>query len=132
MKIIPYSENEHYAMLASWWESWSGWVAIPPIMLPENGLITYSDCGVPLCAGFVYKTDSCIAWIEHIISSKNAKKELRAGSVGFLISQLSLLAKNLGFTACLTSSNQNGLIAKFENAKYQKTDTNTTILTRIL
>lgn len=132
MKAIPYNENDHYAMLALWWDSWADWVAIPPMMLPENGLIIYSDCNVPLCAGFVYKTDSCIAWVEHIISSKDAPKELRGGSVEFLINELSLLAKGLGFLICLTSSNKNGLIAKFENEKYQKTDLNTTILTKVL
>lgn len=132
MKAMPYSEHDHYAMLASWWDSWVDWVAIPPVMIPENGLIIYSDCGVPLCAGFLYKTDSCVAWIEHIISSKNAPKELRGGSVEFLINSLSDCAKDLGFLICLTSSNKNGLITKFENQKYQKTDLNTTILTKVL
>lgn len=132
MKAIPYNENNHYAMLASWWDSWTGWVAIPSIMLPENGLIIYSDCGVPLCAGFVYKTDSAIAWVEHIISSKDAPKELRGGSVEFLIIELSVLAKELGFIIALTSSKHNGLIQKFEHTQYVKTDLNATILTRIL
>lgn len=126
-----YTNDEHYKMLCNWWVSWK-WDALPSEALPQNGLLLYSDCGVPVCAGFVYQTDSCIAWIEHIISNKQAPKDLRRGAIEFLITELSLLAKELGFIIALTSSKHNGLISKFEQTQYVKTDLNTTILTRIL
>jgi len=132
MKAMPYSENDHYAMLASWWDSWAGWVAIPPMMLPENGLVIYSDCGVPLCAGFLYKTDSCVAWAEHIISSKEAPKELRGGSVEFLINSLSNCAKDLGFKAVMSSIIHTGLINKMLSCGYTKTDLNMTNMLKVL
>jgi hypothetical protein len=106
--------SEDYEILAKWWESW-GWPAIPEMALPQaepRGVIVTNE-GVDICAGFLYKTDSCTCWIENIISNKEAPKELRKGSIEYLIDTIASEAEELGFKVMMTSIKHEGLIEKF-------------------
>lgn len=131
MKTVNYNHDKHYEIISTWWTAWK-WDIIPTVALPENGIVIYSDCGIPLCAGFIYKTDSCIAWIENIISNKSAPKDKRGGAVDFLIKALCERAKELGFTVAMTSICHTGLMDKMISNNFQKTDLNMTNMLRVL
>ena len=65
------NENDYDEILVKWWKDW-GWEAPPKDFLPENGtsgLIVF-DGDEPICAGFIYLTNSEVAWVDWIISSK--------------------------------------------------------------
>lgn len=112
--------KEDYETLKQWWIDWN-WSPVPPAFLPVNGLMVSNDNDI--CAGWVYKTDTPICWIEHIISDKNSKDR---GAVVFLIQMLEELAKDLGFKVAMTSIKNASLMRKMEDLGYQKSDTEMT------
>jgi len=85
--------------LVGWWSSWEEWKTYPPKeMLPMNGiggLIVESE-EQPIIAGFLYLTNSKIAWLEWIISDKNYRNENKKEALELLISSLESIAKNTG------------------------------------
>jgi len=109
-----YYKSEDHPMLAQWWESW-GWVVLPEVVLSKTGIII-SNGGVDVTAGFLYKTDSAVCWAENYISNKTAPKELRKGSVEFLIERLMIEAKEQGFMVIMSSVQHKGLIQKLVDA----------------
>ena len=96
--IIPLNESHYDEILVDWWKDWE-WV--PPLkdFLPDNGkggLIIYDE-KMPVCAGFIYMTNSKVAWIDWIISSKDYKKKPnRQQAISLLIHTLTQIAKNAG------------------------------------
>jgi hypothetical protein len=112
--------TQDYPTLKSWWEGQS-WPAIPVSMLPAYGIMVEESV-----AGFLYKTDSSLAWIEWIVANPNTEKEFRRDCVKKLVSELLALAHNLNFEAVFSSSNKNSLIAAYEESGALKTDNNVT------
>ena len=68
-------EENDYEKFCKWWKFWR-WKPIEKVLLPNNGLgglkIT-DENGVDVCVGFLYETNSGIAWIEFIISNPEIK-----------------------------------------------------------
>jgi len=95
---IRYLNETDYDLLCQWWKAWR-WTAPPRDFLPENGcggLMVEKD-GIPVVAGFVYFTNSAIAWSEFIISNFEYKdKENRKEALKILIFELGELAKRKG------------------------------------
>lgn len=87
--------TEDYDTLVEWWKFWR---FCPPTreVLPDNGLsgiVVTDDDDKPICAGFIYYTNSPIAWIEFIVSNPEVKdKKIRHESLVFLINELSGIA----------------------------------------
>lgn len=130
MEVKEYSPL-HYTLIQKWWFDW-GWNPCPtPEMLSTSGVVVFND-DVPLVSGFLYKTDSCIAWIEHIVSNKDADTKDRALAIEVLIETLTKKAKDAGFLAVLTSSEHQGLINSFLRRDYTITENKTTILMKVL
>ena len=118
-------------MICQWWDDW-GWTPFPEICLPKTGVIVSKD-GVDLAASFLYATDSCVCWAENFISNKHAPRELRKGSIEYLIEKTIEEGKNQGFLVMMSSVEHKGLIKKLLNAGYDKNiETNMTNLTRAL
>ena len=61
-------------ILVGWWKGWK-WTPPTRDFLPENGEggFIVLDGDTPVCAGFVYITNSKVAWCEFIISNPNYK-----------------------------------------------------------
>jgi hypothetical protein len=71
LEIRTLNSNDYDDILLKWWKDW-GWDAPLKDFLPDNGtggLIVY-DGDTPICAGFVYVTNSSAAWVDWIVSSK--------------------------------------------------------------
>lgn len=96
--IRPLVETDYDNFLVKWWNDW-GWNAPARDFLPNNaldGLMVLCD-GVEVCAGFVYNTNSKVAWIDWIISDKDFReKEPRREAIRYLIEMLSNMAIAVG------------------------------------
>lgn len=95
-------EDDDYELLCSWWNSWR-FPCPPRECLPKNGLIVCDDEG-PLYAGFLFFTDSNIAWMEWIVSNKEASPKRKRGALDFLVSLFSEMAKGANVKHVFTST----------------------------
>jgi len=126
VKTERYAGLQHYTSLSTWWKA-HDWPVMPPESLSQYGLV------IPgVAAGFLYKTDSNIAWLEFLISNPEVNKEARSKGLDAIIEGLSAEAKRLGFKTVFTSSYHPGLIKRYEKHQFVKTDENVTQLVRIL
>ena len=121
---------EDYEALSRWWAQW-GWDAIPQAFLPETGLIvTYNS--IPVCAAFIYKTDTPIYWVENYISNKDAPKSIRSESLELLILSCLEKAKDMGALIVMSSIKHNGLGRRLEKNGFVVSDKNMTTYMRAL
>ena len=92
--INELNPSDYDEVLVNWWKEW-GWTPPPKEFLPEDGqggiMVSYKN--KPVCAGFVYFTNSKVSWVEWIISDKNVDKKLRHNAVQFLIGVLTNACK---------------------------------------
>jgi hypothetical protein len=73
LHIRPLEERDYDFILSGWWSDWN-WVAPKKDFLPNNGtggLLVMED-NYPICAGFIYFTNSSVAWDELTNIAKNA------------------------------------------------------------
>ena len=88
--------SDYDDILVGWWKDW-GWVAPAKDFLPEDGqggLIVF-DGDEPVCAGFMYTTNSKLACVDWIISSRTyRKKPTRKECLDLLIYALTNICKS--------------------------------------
>lgn len=117
-------ESDYENILLGWWSDW-GWVAPEKDMLPENGtggIIIFCD-DVPVCSGFLYTTNSGIAWVEFIVSNKNfTNRSVRLNALNLLINSLSNVAKTAGHKYAYTILKNQSLMNRFKDTGYIKGD----------
>lgn len=106
--------NNDYEELKKWWIDW-GWTPPTKAMLPDYGVrgIMISKGDVNICAGFVYYTNSTIAWIEFIISNKEYREDDRKLALKELINALTEIIKSQGHTVIFTSLKNKNLMSHF-------------------
>src|SRR5688572_25462795 len=90
MKPIPYVREEHFEQIRDWLRFRKE--DIVPKALPENGFIIPGKA-----AGFLYRTDSSVAWIENIVAAPGLSREERSEAVDAVIAAVIERAKELGF-----------------------------------
>ena len=90
-------KEEDYDLLVSWWKQWR-WTAPPRDFLPQNGTggVMIEKDGKQVVAGFIYLTNSAVAWSEFIISNFDYKESDRHEAIKFLISELSRISQDCG------------------------------------
>ncbi len=110
--------NTDYHIICSWWRQ-HNWPAIAKEFLPATGYIVDG-----VCAGFLYKTDSKIAWIEYIISNKECDKSVRNDGLDILINKLLDVANEDGFKAIFTSVEHPKLMDRYVSHGFNVTDHN--------
>jgi hypothetical protein len=96
--------------------------------LPENGeggLMVLDDTK-PVCAGFLYISNSKVAWVEWIISDKNYKKKDKA--LNLLLDTLILTSKNLNMKYIFATNDNKTLIKRFVGKGFQKGSTTTELI----
>jgi len=121
------TENDYNDFLVKWWQD--NRFTPPPIdFLPNNGkdgiVIINSDTNEKICAGFIYITNSEVAWLEFIVANFEVKnKDLRKQAIEFLISQLSVDSNK---KYIFTSVKNQSLIKHFTNLGFIVGTQNTT------
>ena len=128
-------EYDDYELLCQWWREWR-WEPPTRDMLPgtgTSGMILFDDSGTPLCAGFLYTTNSHMAWVEFIVSNPHVKtKAIRRAAITKLIDGLSGVAKSEGYKVCYTVAVNESLINKYIECGYTKTGSGYTELIKKL
>lgn len=131
LNFLPLEESD-YETLCEYWTWWE--FSIPPKnCLPNNGLggtKIVDENGTIICAGFLYETNSGIAWIEFIVSNPFVKdKKLRYNAQIELITMLTIEAEEKGFRAVFASITNKNLIKKYVEVGYTKNPISSTELT---
>ena len=81
LTIRPLIDEDYDTILVEWWKDWS-WESPTKDFLPENGSggLMVMDNDIPVCAGFMYTTNSAVAWVDWIISNKNCTNAINIGT----------------------------------------------------
>jgi hypothetical protein len=113
-KFIP---EVHYSDVSTWWQG-HGWPIIPMNLLPSRGFI------VPgLAAGFLYSTDSSLAWMEWIVGNPHASAKQVYVAIKNIVEKISDTATEDGFDTVFTAIRQTGLEKLYSKVGFITTDT---------
>lgn len=88
--IRDLNQNDYDDLLVGWWKDWR-WTPPPKDFLPDDGKGGYIvfDGETPVCAGYVYFTNSKAGWCDWIVSNFNYKDKVkRKEALKFLVSIL--------------------------------------------
>jgi hypothetical protein len=125
--ILPINTTDYDDILLGWWNDW-GWTPPNRDFLPDNGtggIIVYDE-NLPVCAGFLYTTNSGVAWVDWIISSKEyRKKPHRKAALKLLIETLTNICKKSGHKYVYALIKNKSLIATYKEIGYVKGDSYT-------
>ena len=95
LKIKPLSDNDYDNILCAWWKDWK-WTAPKKDFLPDMGYMVYYN-DEPICAGYMYVTNSNVVLLEWIISNFEFKdRKIRKEALFMLIQTITSLSANLG------------------------------------
>jgi hypothetical protein len=120
LKSRPLNETDFDDILSKWWADW-GFEPLQKEFLPDDGKggIMIYDGYIPVCAGFIYMTNSKIAWVDWIISNKEYRnKPLRSQSIRMVINILTNIAKDSGFKYCYSLMDNEKLVCIFKELGY--------------
>tara|TARA_R110000824_G_scaffold116333_1_gene267710 strand:+ start:133 stop:543 length:411 start_codon:yes stop_codon:yes gene_type:complete len=125
--IRKLNPSDYEDVLVGWWKDW-GWQAPAKDFLPENGegglMVMLDD--KPVCAGFMYVTNSQVSWVDWIISdNKIEDKALRHEAVKFLITVLTNICQDNGSKYIYALLRHEGLTKTYEELGYIKGDSYT-------
>ena len=132
--IRPLGETDYEDILVGWWKDWK-WT--PPLkdFLPSDGKggVMVLDNDIPVCAGFVYMTNSKVAWVDWIISNKEYKKKpQRKEALDLLITTLTNICKDTGNKYCYALIKNKSLIKTYETLGYNSADSYTQEMIKVL
>jgi hypothetical protein len=132
--IRPLGETDYEDILVGWWKDWK-WT--PPLkdFLPSDGKggVMVLDNDIPVCAGFVYMTNSKVAWVDWIISNKEYKKKpQRKEALDLLITTLTNICKDTGNKYCYALIKNKSLIKTYETLGYSSADNYTQEMIKVL
>lgn len=122
--VRPLNEKDYDDLLVSWWKDW-GWEPPKRDFLPEDGKggILVMDGDEPVCAGFLYVTNSKVAWVDWIVSNKQyRKKPERSQAISFLVETLTNICKSTGHMYSYALIKHPGLASTYEKLGYVKGD----------
>lgn len=134
LNIRKLNSTDYDTTLVGWWNDWN-WKAPLKDFLPENGEggIIVLDGEVPICAGFMYATNSKVAWVDWIISSKTYNlKPHRREALKLLVSTLTETCKDAGYKYTYALIKSQSLIKVYEEFGYTQSDTYTTEMIKLL
>jgi hypothetical protein len=131
--LRPIIESDYEDILLGWWKSW-GFSAPPKDFLPDNGTggIMVLDGDIPVCAGFLYTTNSKVVWVDWIVSNKEyRKKPHRKNGLNLLIQTLTNTAKDEKYKYVYANNNNTYLIDAFLSNGYLKGSKSTELIKNI-
>ena len=132
--IRKLNDNDYDDLLVGWWKDW-GFQPPNKDFLPDDakGGIMVMDGDIPVCAGYVYHTNSKIGWVDWVISNKQyRKKPDRSKAITLLVAALTQICKDSGYKFGYSLFKNNSLINTFENLGYIKGTTYTNEMIKFL
>ena len=127
------SKDDYDNVLSKWWKDWGSEIPAREV-LPDNGLgglMVYKG-EQNICAGYLYQSNSAIAYCEFIVSDYYYRNKDRKDAIVFLINNISDVAKNLGYKTIWVTVSNKSLAFRYENAGYIKTQENCVELIKYL
>jgi hypothetical protein len=132
--IRELQDTDYEDILVGWWKQW-GWEPPQKDFLPRDGkggIIVYDD-ETPVCAGYMYLTNSKVAWVDWIISNKEyTKKPQRKDAIKLLVSALTEICKTAGSKYVYALIKSRHLIETYEQLGYIKGDSYTSEMIKVL
>ena len=97
MKLRTLTEQD-WDTLCNWWEAWPKWVNPPKSFLPDNGKggFMVEKEGKPICAGFIYLTNSDAVLLAWIVSDPEYRENDRKDALELLITGAEAACKEIG------------------------------------
>lgn len=104
-------EESDWEMLQSWWKAW-GWPEMTKDLMPLEGLggLIIEKEGKPIASGFVYLTNSKVAWTEWIVSDPDYREDDRIEALKILVQGLEEVAIQAGCKIVLSVGRNKGLL----------------------
>jgi RimJ/RimL family protein N-acetyltransferase len=134
LKIRELNDSDYEDILVGWWKDW-GWQPPQKDFLPDDGkggIIVYDE-DVPICAGYMYLTNSRVGWVDWIISNRNyTNKELRKDAISLLVSRLTDICGLIGCKYIYALIKNESLINTYESLGYIKGDSYTSEMIKVL
>lgn len=97
LNVVPLKASDYEEILCQWWKDWR-WTPPSKDFLPEDGTGGYIvyDGDSPICAGFLYLTNSKAVWCDWIISDLKYKdRQKRRDALLLLIETITKEAQSL-------------------------------------
>jgi len=123
-KARKFDLSKDYDILFDWWSA-HGSFPPKPEHLSDTGIVVEVE-DKPVCAGFLYNTDSKICVFEFVVSDPKAKKSERNEALNALIKAVKSIAEQRGYTLIYTSLKIEAYIKKLKNAGFVEADKNQT------
>lgn len=122
LKLRSLQESD-WEVLLSWWKAW-GWPDIEKDLMPLDGLggLIVEKQGKPIAAGFLYLTNSKVAWTEWIISDPEYREEDRKKCLGMVVEGLENVAISAGYKIILSIGRNKGLLSIHKELGYTVDD----------
>lgn len=114
--------SKDYDTICAWWTAHGSFPPKPEHLAPIGVMVEIDR--KPVCAGFLYNTDSKICVFEFVVSNPEASKKDRDECLRHLIDRIKGLAKELGYTLIYTSVNIEAYISKLKDAGFIEADKN--------
>jgi hypothetical protein len=122
LNVRALTSEDYDDTLKGWWEDW-GWIPPTKDFLPDDGKcgVMVLDEEIPVCAGFIYFTNSKVTWVDWIISNKEyRKKPLRKEAIAMVVNTLTELSKVRGYKYCYALIKHPSLIDTYKELGYTK------------
>tara|TARA_R110002126_G_scaffold219971_1_gene365339 strand:- start:227 stop:634 length:408 start_codon:yes stop_codon:yes gene_type:complete len=119
LNLRELNKGDYDTTLCPWWLAYG---FTPPLkeFLPNNGeggMIVYEG-EEPICAGYLYETNSSVAWSEWVISDKNYVGDNKSEAVSLLLQGIEDLAKGKGFSFIFANNNNSALVKHYKKNGY--------------
>lgn len=127
LNVKPLKTTDYDDILCQWWKDWR-WNPPSKDFLPENGTGGYIvyDEDTPVCAGFMYTTNSKVIWCDWIISNIEYKdRTKRKKAIELLISHITNIAEKNGGKFVYALIKNKPLISVYKKLGYQEASTYT-------
>jgi hypothetical protein len=121
MEVRSYKTKLDYPYLVQWWKAYKDWIPIEEDFLPETGIMILEQ-GIPICAGFIYTSNSKLAWLEWIVADPTSDFQVRDDCLGVLLDELIKLAGELGAKAIFSAVKHERMIKRYGKVGFLKTD----------
>ncbi len=119
-----------YSVIESWWRARKMEAQKFEYLPPTGFMVKYKH--EPVVAGFLFKTDTPLAVIGHLVSDPAADIYVRSDAIDKLINVLVSEAIRCKFEVVTASSNIKRLNERYEALGFTKSDVNETHYGRIL
>ncbi len=134
LNILPLKATDYENILCQWWRDWR-WTPPAKEFLPEDGTGGYMvyENDTPICAGFMYTTNSQVVWCDWIISNIHYKdRQKRKEALELLIDYITTIAKDNGKKYVYALIKSKPLMNTYKKLGYKEASTYTSEMVKKL